>query len=158
MPRFSISTVFAAWCFTLFATAALAGSNTAPDPSLTPGSLCTADSPDFKGYAYAEKVALCNRNVGQAEKSEVASNYGIGSKEQWPNYEFDHLIPLCAGGSNDEDNIWPQPIDEAKEKDKVENSVCSAMKEGTMTQAEAVQKIKGWFEQYRGLAEGLVSH
>jgi len=127
----------------------------APDISLTPGALCSADSPDFKGYAYGEKVALCTRNVGPAEKKEVAANYNIGSQDEWPNYEFDHLIPLCAGGGNDESNIWPQPIDEAKEKDKVENSVCRAMKDGTMTQAEAVQKIKDWFEQNRRLAQGL---
>src|ERR1700733_16107853 len=93
----------------------------APDSKLTPGALCSSESDDFKGYAYPEKVALCDRDVGKAKKKEVADSYDIGSEDEWSNYEFDHLIPLCAGGGNDEENIWPQPIDEAKEKDKLED-------------------------------------
>jgi hypothetical protein len=120
---------------------------TSPIQSLTPGVFCTSESSDFSGYYYDEKIARCDRNVGAAEKKEVAANYNIVSKDDWSEYEFDHLIPLCAGGSNDEENIWPQPIDEAHEKDKIENSVCSEMRAGAMTQAEAVQKIHDWFLQ-----------
>ena len=67
-------------------------------------------------------------------------------ESQWKNYEFDHLIPLCAGGSNDSRNIWPQPLDEAHEKDKVEDEVCQKMRAGEMKQAEAVHEIFAWFE------------
>jgi hypothetical protein len=30
------------------------------------------------------------------------------SAPQLPDYEIDHLIPLCLGGSNVFSNLWPQ--------------------------------------------------
>jgi hypothetical protein len=116
-----------------------------PNAVTTPGILCTKDDPNFKGYDYPERVVRCNRNISTAEKFEVAATYGNIPQSEWPNYEFDHLIPLCAGGSNDPKNLWPQPIDEAKKKDVLENQICIEMRAGTLTQAEAVAKIRGWF-------------
>ena len=118
---------------------------TVPNPEFTPGVLCTTSDPDFEKLDYAENVPRCNRNVATPEKEQVAAEYGNIPKSDWANYEFDHMLPLCAGGSNDIRNLWPQPIAEAKEKDVVENEVCNGMKAGTMTQAEAVQKIHDFF-------------
>jgi hypothetical protein len=116
----------------------------APNPAITPGVLCTPTDPNFKGYDYPSQVARCNRNIAQAEKLLVAGWYGNIPEASWPNYEFDHLIPLCAGGSNDPKNLWPQPIAEAHDKDKVEVDVCLGLRAGTMTQAQAVQTIRDW--------------
>ncbi|MBC7458791.1 MAG: hypothetical protein H7235_10960 [Bdellovibrionaceae bacterium] len=121
-------------------------SATLPDLNLTPGVLCSAADPDFKGYDYPSQVARCNRNIAVAEKLEVAKNYGNIAQSEWANYEFDHFLPLCAGGSNDIHNLWPQPIDEAREKDIIEVQVCTALKAGTMTQPQAIQKIHDWFQ------------
>jgi hypothetical protein len=118
---------------------------TSPNPELTPGVLCTAQDPNFSGYAYPEKIARCNRNVDDVEKNQIAQNYGSIPKSQWPQYEFDHLIPLCAGGSDDIHNVWPQPIAEAHEKDTLENDICGGLRAGTMTQTQAVQKVHQWF-------------
>lgn len=127
---------------------------TAPDPDLTPGQLCTSQDPNFMGYYYSEHIARCNRNVGTAEKLKVAAAYGNIPQAEWHNYEFDHLLPLCAGGSDDIKNLWPQPIDEAHLKDKIEDQVCLGMSAGTMTQAEAVQKIRDFFDQSPGSKGG----
>ncbi len=117
-----------------------------PDSKLTPGVLCTPSDLDFKGYDYPSKVARCNRNISQVEKTEVARNYGNIPPLEWAKYEFDHYMPLCAGGSNSRENLWPQPIAEAKLKDVIEVQVCTALKSGTMTQDQALQKIRAWFE------------
>ena len=91
--------------------------NVSPDPQKTPGVICRSSDADFKGYDYPEHIARCNRNIQQQEKLQVAQNYGNIPEANWPSYEFDHLIPLCAGGANDIGNLWPQPIAEAHQKD-----------------------------------------
>lgn len=116
-----------------------------PDPKLTPGAICTEHDPDFKGYDYPSQVARCNRNVSFQEKKLVAENYGNIDVSQWKNYEFDHYMPLCAGGSNSLENLWPQPLSEAAVKDKLEVEICNALKTGSMTQPQALQKVHDWF-------------
>ena len=117
---------------------------TAPNPTLTPGKLCTTTDPNFSGYRYPTHVAYCNRNVSGDEKLKVAEAYGI-PKSDWSKYEFDHLIPLNAGGSDDFANIWPEPLAEAHEKDKVELDVFDKLTAGKIDQAQAVQEIRDWF-------------
>jgi hypothetical protein len=130
----------------LFQVAALnASAFTRPDKNHTPGVLCTSSDPDFDSFAYSAHVAKCTRNIEEDEKIQVAGWYGGIPRSDWPKYEFDHLIPLCAGGSNSPQNLWPQPIDEAKLKDKVEDEVCRGLREGTLTQERAVDKVWAWF-------------
>lgn len=118
---------------------------TQPNWQITPGVACTAQDPNFSGYDYPEQIARCNRNIGIQEKQQVAVEYGNIPQSAWAQYEFDHLIPLCAGGSDDIRNLWPQPINDAHEKDKLENEICTSLKAGTITQAEAIQKVHDWF-------------
>lgn len=116
-----------------------------PDWDQTPGEICQPKDRDFEKYDYPEQIARCKRHVTKSEKKKVADSYGGIPEDDWRNYEFDHLIPLCAGGSNAIENIWPEPIDHAHEKDKVENQVCRGMKAGTMTQKKAIQTIMDYF-------------
>ena len=116
-----------------------------PDAKFTPGSTCSEDDPNFQEYRYPAHVAYCKRNVSTAEKQKIANHYGVPKKD-WPKYEFDHLIPLNAGGSDDITNIWPQPLDEAKLKDVVEQDVYNKLKDGEIDQEQAIQEIRDWFE------------
>lgn len=117
-----------------------------PNWKITPGVVCAPSDPDFKGYDYPDRIARCHRHVTVEMKFEIARNYGDIPRAEWRGYEFDHLLPLCAGGSNDIGNIWPQPIGEAKRKDVIENEVCLGLRDGSLTQARALQKIRDWFE------------
>ncbi len=135
----------------IVASANMSWSATSPNNRLTPGKVCTSSDSDFSGYDYPEQIARCSRNIGTQEKQQVAQAYGGIPQSSWPNYEFDHLIPLCAGGSNSTLNLWPQPIAEAHEKDKLENEICLAMKAGKMSQAQAVQKVRDWFANHLDL-------
>ena len=85
--------------------------------------------------------------LGIVEKLQIAHLYGDIPESEWPKYEFDHLLPLCAGGSDDIRNLWPEPIDQAHKKDVLENQICLAMKAGTLKQADAVAKVREWFQQ-----------
>jgi len=114
-----------------------------PNPAWTPGRVCSEADPNFSTYRYKGHVAYCTRNVQRPEKDEIAKKYGV-PKTDYSKYEFDHYIPLSAGGSDQESNIWPQPIAEARLKDKVEDAVYHGLKAGTMTQEEAVAKLRAW--------------
>ena len=118
-----------------------------PDRAKTPGLLCTASDPDFSEYRYQEKIPYCGRNVAPDEKQKIADAYGV-PKSEWYKYEFDHLIPLAAGGSNDIRNIWPQPKAEALVKDKVELATYEGLRDGTLTQSQAVKMIWDWIDQH----------
>jgi hypothetical protein len=125
----------------------LKAARVAPDSAYTTGHLCTASDPNFKEYRYAEHIPYCNRVVTHQMKLDIAAHYGV-PEAQWPNYEFDHLIPLAAGGDSSIDNLWPQPRgnpDGSDGKDRLENSLYLQMKAGTVTQAEAIRQIYAWF-------------
>jgi len=118
--------------------------NVAVPLSVTTGWLCSPHDPDFAEYRYYGLISYCKRSVTESEKSEIAKIYGV-PKSEWYNYEFDHLIPLSIGGSDNYHNIWPQILSQSKIKDKVEDEVYVALKEGKITQAQAVKDILLWF-------------
>lgn len=121
-----------------------------PDSTVTPGNLCTLADPNFKEYRYAEHIAYCQRHVTKAMKREVAAHYGVPESE-WSNYEFDHLIPLAIGGNSSTDNLWPEPDSDNEgegSKDKLEQKLYLKMRDGKITQAEAVRQIYAWFDAY----------
>ncbi len=134
--------------FSVFAQGPIGGPQklnlTQPNPQFTPGKICNPSDPNFSKFRYPAHIAYCNRNVDNIEKQKVAEAYGI-AKADWSKYEFDHLIPLSAGGSDDAENIWPQPLAEAHEKDKVELDVFNKLTAGQIDQAQAVQEIWDWF-------------
>jgi hypothetical protein len=114
-----------------------------PDPALTPGKLCTKDDPDFKELRYPGKIAYCQRHITKKMKDTVAKAYGIAEAD-YSKYEFDHYIPLAAGGANDVTNLWPQPLSDANKKDVVEDKVYTGLKSGAISQADAVTAIRAW--------------
>jgi len=120
-----------------------AGVRRIPDVNLTPGKICSSVDIDFDGYRYPSKIAYCRRHVTQKMKNTVAKAYGI-DKADYHLYEFDHYIPLAAGGANDVANLWPQPLSDAKSKDDIENKIYQGLKSGTMTQEIAVAIVNAW--------------
>ena len=111
-----------------------------PLKRFTPGKLCTPDDPNYMGEQYG--ISKCKRNVPQSEKSQVSTPYGAADKDTWPEYEFDHLIPLGIGGSDDPENIWPQfRGDVQKDKDRIENDAYLQLSRGEISQKESIQMI-----------------
>ncbi len=109
---------------------------TLPTASLTPGvvgsvtDLRTLCTPNFSSTV---------RNVTSAEKAQVAAAYHFTGANS--TVEYDHLISLEIGGSNDPKNLWPQPIAEAHVKDRLENLLHREVCAGKMQLPDVQQRI-----------------
>src|SRR5262249_17174004 len=97
---------------------------------------------------YAGRV----RNVPASEKAAVAREYnysGPGSA-----VEYDHLISLELGGSNDITNLWPQPIAEARVKDRLENYLHKAVVSGQRSLPDVQKRIaKDWVQLWKDVGQ-----
>ena len=113
-----------------------------PDQSITPGEICM-NSGTFR---YPERIAYCKRDVSSNRKKQIFEDYrGLGfvlPANDRGSYKIDHYIPLCAGGSNSTENLWPQHKSVYEITDPIEPLLCEKMSEGRLKQAEAVQLIK----------------
>ncbi len=131
----------------LFTTAAFAGEAqfpSGPDRMLTPGELCS--DPDQRRYP--ERIAYCERQVGSARKDAVVAEYDsklgyrVAEMGRQRHFKIDHYIPLCMGGANTEENLWPQHLTISEKTDPLEQVACEKMAKGKLKQAEAIRLIK----------------
>lgn len=115
---------------------------TGPNEYLTPGKLC--DKPST--HRYPQQIAYCDRDVSFATKEALIARYDrelgfhIESMDR-RDFKIDHFIPLCAGGSNDSSNLWPQHKSIYEITDPVEPLICDKMASGRLKQVEAVRLI-----------------
>ncbi|MBL7670678.1 MAG: hypothetical protein JNM39_09335 [Bdellovibrionaceae bacterium] len=114
-----------------------------PHEEMTVGSLCErADS-----LRYPERIKYCTRAVETSLKKEIivkydrAFGYRIGASNR-ADFKIDHLIPLCMGGSNNEDNLWPQHKSVFAITDPLEPEFCKKMSENKILQKDAVEMIR----------------
>jgi hypothetical protein len=109
----------------------------------TPGTLCSR--PTEKRYR--ERINYCERNVSGNLKNEIIREYDrefhytIGQMNR-REFKIDHYIPLCAGGSNEKENLWPQHQTIYELTDQVEGEICVHMSQGIMSQKEAIELIR----------------
>ncbi len=112
-----------------------------PDLAITPGRLC--ESPD--SYRYPERIAYCNREVDPQAKQEIFNLYRDNGYRlkivDRSDYKIDHLIPLCAGGSNREENLWPQHKSLFQLTDPMESLGCEKLRQGKISQRDLVNAI-----------------
>lgn len=59
-------------------------------------------------------------------------------------YELDHIVPLCMGGSNDRGNLQLQTWADADMKDRDEVSLCDLVRDGVLTCDEAQETMRNW--------------
>ncbi len=66
------------------------------------------------------------------------------------NYELDHRVPRCLGGSDADSNVWPEPLAEALIKDRLERKVCRiACRDGALSVDDAVRLFDDWRIGYK---------
>lgn len=114
---------------------------TAPDATLTPGVLC--NKPD--SFRYPEQIKYCERNVSTSTKAAIFEKYdklGYTTRSMSRRaFKIDHYIPLCAGGSNEVRNLWPQHQTVYEITDQLEALICEKMADGVLRQRDAVDLI-----------------
>lgn len=114
-----------------------------PHLEMTPGSRC--DHPDT--YRYGEKVPYCERDVKSHRKAAIFVRYdselGYATRSiSRGQFKIDHHIPLCMGGSNEDNNLWPQHSSVYELTDPAEGYLCERMAEGSMRQFDAIKVIQ----------------
>ena len=123
---------------------------TAPDSELTPGALCI--HPDQTRYS--ENIAYCDRAVNSDEKWVIIMKYMKKYNFTVDNinradFKIDHYIPLCMGGANSLNNLWPQHKSVYLLSDPLEVVLCQKLANGKMTQHEAIEKMKQGKQDYK---------
>lgn len=114
-----------------------------PRAEMTPGSTCQQSNV----YRYPEHIKYCNRSVDSGLKNEIIKDYDqtfgyrVASMPRRA-FKIDHFIPLCAGGSNNQDNLWPQHESVYAITDPLEPLVCEKMAAGKLSQADAIQFVR----------------
>lgn len=115
----------------------------APDTQMTPGSVCERSNT----YRYKERIRYCRRDVSKQTKAVLIRRYDselgyiVGKMKRF-DFKIDHYIPLCMGGSNETDNLWPQHKSVYVITDPMEQVACEKMAEGVLLQADAIEMIR----------------
>jgi hypothetical protein len=123
-----------------------------PDPDSTEGDvrLDGHDRASVCGHAKEHRGPMSSD-----KRDEVLLRYGLPPGTH-PNYEIDHLIPLCLGGSDDFSNLWPQPRRSieaqwnAEAKEGLERLLCDKVCAGQLDISTAQEAIaKDWVAAYQ---------
>jgi hypothetical protein len=121
-----------------------------PDPTLTPGAVRTTDVADI-----CSTPTSSLRHWSRARDDHILAEYGLQPGPP-PDYEVDHLVPLCLGGADDDANLWPEPRRSiepewpAERKDDLERRLCQMVCSGELDVAEAQGEIASdWTGSYR---------
>lgn len=113
-----------------------------PLPQLTPGELCSTPTE----YRYQENIPYCERDVVYELKEQVFNEYRragfVIPVNERSSYKIDHFIPLCAGGANTFENLWPQHKTIYEITDSLEVLACDKLKQGKISQRNVVMLIK----------------
>ena len=139
----------------ILATASVGAFEVLPDKNLTGGSVRTGDRAAACGHAKESRGP-----VRAARRDEILRRYGLPPGTH-PDYEIDHLIPLCLGGSDARSNLWPQSRRSmektwnAEAKDRLERLMCNMVCDGQVNIATAQQAFAtNWIAAYQTYYEG----
>jgi hypothetical protein len=123
-----------------------------PNPNLTGGSVRIdgQDAHSACGQSKAHRSPMTH-----ARRDEILTRYGLPPGDH-PDYEIDHLIPLCLGGSDDLSNLWAEPRRSiepkwnAEAKDRLERLMCDMVCSGQLDIGTAQEAFaKDWIAAYR---------
>ena len=123
-----------------------------PHDRLTPGAVATTDQNDVCGVVNGLTYSKRHRATPQALKQQVYAEYGVNRAGR--DFEIDHRVPLCIGGADVKENLWPQlgwQHPSYYDKDRLEAEVCRMVCDyGEMTLPDAQAIFMGdWIAGYQ---------
>jgi hypothetical protein len=128
-----------------------------PNPNITYGSMRIVGH-DVHATCGTSKAH--RGSMSHARRDEILMSYGLPPGTH-TDYEIDHLIPLCLGGSADPSNLWPQPRRSiepkwnAEAKDRLERLMCDMVCSGQLDLGTAQEAFaKDWIAAYQKYYEG----
>jgi len=131
---------------------------TLPDPECNPGTIDPNVTQEniktticVSGYTARVRPSVTYTNK---LKVQGIKDYGYDDTKL-ADYEEDHIIPLEIGGNpSDPNNLFPEPIQQAKQKDQVENFLHAQVCSGKITLSEAQKEITtNWYEVYATISK-----
>jgi hypothetical protein len=96
-----------------------------PNGTLTPGVIASIDQDDVCGLVDGLSYSKRSRHTPIELKRGVYAAYGIAPNGR--DFEIDHRVPLCIGGADARENLWPQEglrHPNFQDKDRLEAEVC----------------------------------
>jgi len=133
---------------------ALIASHELPDPYLTPGAVRTTDAHEIclRATSDIRKVSAKTKRAVYTAYGNLGGNH-TGFCSVQGGCEIDHLISLELGGSNDPQNLFPQPYSgvrwNAHVKDRLENELHRNICNGAITPEAAQRQIAtNWIQTY----------
>lgn len=96
-----------------------------------------SDSPDVCQPGYAKSKRPTKEYTDAIKRHKVWEQGGKKS-----DYQLDHIVPLSLGGTNDESNLRLEPINQAKDDDKIELELHTKVCRGEITLTQAQQLIR----------------
>jgi hypothetical protein len=123
---------------------------TLPNPKLTPGAVRTTDKQDICSHGTRElRLYNTNRDAARERYINILQRYSTTLRQQAP-IQLDHLIPLGIGGADADNNLWPQPKEEAELKDKLEWRMRDLVCKENVPPEKLQQEIKeNWWSAYQ---------
>jgi hypothetical protein len=126
-----------------------------PDDALTPGVVASTDPNDVCGVIDGLSYSKRHRHTPQGLKEEVYAAYQVHREDrEGRNFEIDHRVPLCLGGADVRENLWPQEGWQSPsyhDKDWLEETVCRMVcRERAMTLEQGQAIFLGdWIAGYQ---------
>jgi hypothetical protein len=114
--------------------------------------------PDVKGDILTNNLSIICvvgysstvRDVPQNLREKIFARDNVSYPQLTGTTELDHIVPLCLGGSNSENNLFVQFEPYYQQKDKLEKYLCKNVCNGKIDINYAQQKIRyDWYSYYQ---------
>ena len=125
-------------------------------PSVASAQLPSIETPGAKSNATETEVCAADyestvKPLSPWQTGQAMSRYGKRLDDK--SVKIDNLIPIKLGGTNDPDNLWPQPIQKEngpEQKDELEDKLHKMVCAKTITLKVAQEAIKkDWVKAYQ---------